>query len=139
LELVALGQLELTYQMLEAVDYGVGRQFYGRLTGSINGDRIAGDLDLTNLAVGRPDGVNVPTIRGILTTTDEATVWVEIDGIATSRETDGARVFVTSARFRTGDEHYLWLNTVLAVLEGVLNTETGVAHGELLECRPTVT
>ena len=138
MDLVQLGQLELTYQTLEALDYGVGRQFYGTLTGSISGDRLGGGLDVTNLAVGRPDGVNVPSIRGILTTRDDAEIWVEIDGIATLRQTDDARVVVTSVRFRTGDERYLWLNTVLAVLEGVLNTETGVARGQLWECRPTV-
>lgn len=76
MELVELGQLALTYQALDAVDYGVGRQFYGTLTGSISGDRLAGGLGVTNLAVGRPDGVNVPTIRGILTTRDDAQIWV---------------------------------------------------------------
>jgi hypothetical protein len=55
------------------------------------------------------------------------------------RPSDGARVFVTSCRFRTGDERYGWTNTVLGVLEGVLGTVAlgGEAHGTLYECRPT--
>jgi hypothetical protein len=62
---------------------------------------------LTNLASRRPDNVNLPTLRGVLTTDDGAAIWIELDGIATLRETDGARVFVTSWRFRTGDPHYV--------------------------------
>ena len=50
-----------------------------------------------------------------------------------------ARVFVTSCRFLTGGTRSAWLNTVVGVLEGVLDTETGTAHGRLFECRPTVT
>ena len=138
-ELGELEELEMTYQTLDVVEYDVGRQFYGTLTGSISGDRLAGDLNVTNLAVGRPDEVNTPTIRGTLKTRDGAAIWVEIDGIATLRETDDARVFVTSVRFRTGSERYLWSNTVLAVLESVLNTQDLVARGRLWECRPTAT
>ena len=44
---------------------------------------------------------------------------------------ENPRVFVTSVRFRTGSERYLWSNTVLAVLEGVLNTQDLVAWGRL--------
>ena len=67
-------------------------------------------------------------------------MWVELDGIATLRQADGARVFVTSTRFRTGDERYAWLNSVFAVLEGVLDTVQvgGKARGRLLECRAPV-
>ena len=100
MELLELGHLELTYQRLEALDYGVDRQFYGTLAGSISGHRLGGGLGVTNLAVGRPDGVNVPTLRGILTTGDDAEIWVEIDGIATLRQADDARVVVASVRFR---------------------------------------
>jgi hypothetical protein len=66
-------------------------------------------------------------------------VWVELDGVATLRPSDEARVFVTACRFRTGDERYGWLNTVHAVLEGVLGTVAvaGEARGRLFECRPT--
>jgi hypothetical protein len=99
-----------------------------------------GDVRLTNLAVRRPDNVNLPTLRGVLTTDDGAAVWVELDGIATLRASDEARVFVTACRFRTGDERYRWMNTVVGVLEGVLSSVAvgGEAHGRLFECRATL-
>lgn len=140
MELVRLATVELTYTTLEALDLGTGGQLYGTMEGSLSGDRLSGQLRLTNLAARRADGVNLPTLRGVLTTDDGGAVWVELDGIATLRLHDRARVFVTSARFRTGDERYGWLNTVVGVLEGVLDSVTvgGIARGELFECRATV-
>ncbi len=140
MELVKLASVELTYTALEALDYGSGGQLYGTMEGSLAGDRLRGTLRLTNLAQRRPDNVNLPTLRGLLTTHDGAVVWVELDGIATLRPEDGARVFVTTCRLRTGDERYGWLNTVFAVLEGVLDSVGvgGVARGSVFECRATV-
>jgi hypothetical protein len=139
-ELVDLGELQLTYTSLEALDYGSGGQLYGTMEGRLVGQRVTGSLRLTNLAARRPDNVNLPTLRGVLATDDEAVVWVELDGIATLRASDEARVFVTACRFRTGDERYGWLNTVLGVVEGVLGTVAvgGEARGRLYECRPTL-
>jgi hypothetical protein len=76
----------------------------------------------------------------MLTTDDEALVWVELDGIATLRSADNARVFVTTFRFRTGDDRYTWLNGVFGVLEGVLDSVGvgGVARGRIFECRATL-
>ena len=76
----------------------------------------------------------------MLTTEDGAEVWVELDGIATLRPSDQARVFVTTLRFQTGDERYTWLNTVFGVLEGVLDAVAvgAAARGRAFECRPTV-
>ena len=141
MELVKLATVELTYTTLEALDFGSGGQLYGTMDGSVTGDRLSGTLRLTNLAPRRADNVNLPTLRGVLATDDGAAVWVELDGIATLRPSDSARVFVTSFRFRTGHERYQWLNTVLGVLEGVLDSVGvgGVARGELYDCRATVT
>ena len=140
MDLAELASVELTYTALEALDYGSGGQFYGTMEGSLAGDKLRGTLRLTNLAQRRPDNVNLPTLRGVLTTDDGAVAWVELDGIATLRPEDGARVFVTTCRFRTGDERYGWLNTVFGVLEGVLDSVGvgGVARGNLFECRATV-
>jgi hypothetical protein len=139
-ELIELGELELTYTSLESLDYGSGGQLYGTMEGRLVGDRVTGTLRLTNLAARRADNVNLPTLRGTLTTKDNAAVWVELDGIATLRTSDDARVFVTACRFRTGDERYTWMNAVLGVLEGVLGAVDvgGVARGRLFECRPTL-
>ena len=139
MELVDLARLDLRYSSLERVQYGVGAQFYGVMEGTLHGDRLSGTLHLTNLAQGRPDGVNTPSLRGILTTGDGAGIWVELDGLATLRPDDGARVFVTTCRLRTGDLAYEWVNRTVGVVEGVLDVETGAARARLLECRPTIT
>ncbi len=98
MELVELGALELAYTSLEGLDYGSGGQLYGTMDGTISGERLSGRLRLTNLAPRRADDVNLPTLRGVLTTGDEAAIWVELDGVATLRPSDGARVFVISCR-----------------------------------------
>lgn len=141
MKLQELASFELTYRTLEMLDYRPGGQIYGAMDGFFSGDRLSGELTLTNLAVRRPDNVNLPTLRGLLTTGEGAKIWVEMDGVATLRAEDGARVFVTSIRFRTGDEHYGWVNTVVGVAEGILDSVNvgGRARGHVYECRPTVT
>jgi hypothetical protein len=140
MELVELATLTLTYTSLESLDYGAGGQLYGTMEGRLDGDDLRGSVRLTNLAPRRADNVNLPTLRGVLTTDDGATAWIELDGIATLREADRARVFVTSWRFRTGDERYEWLNTTFAALEGVLDAVDvgGQARGRLYALRATV-
>lgn len=86
------------------------------MEGHVSGDRLSGEMHLTNLAPRRSDNVNMPTLRGTLTTDDHAVVWIELDGIATLRSTDNARVFTTTFRCRTGTPEYGWLNTLFAVL-----------------------
>jgi hypothetical protein len=139
-DLVSLADVQLRYATLESVDYGAGGQIYGTMEGRLEGERLSGEIRLTNLAPRRPDNVNMPTLRGILTTDDGASIWVELDGIATLRESDGARVFTTGCRFRAGDARYAWLNTTYGLLEGVLGTVSvgGTARGRIYECRPTI-
>jgi len=138
MELVPLADVELAYVDIERIDYQVGGQFYGTLRGTLEGDRLSGSIQLTNLATARPDGVNTPTMRGVLTTPGGGQVWVVLDGIATLRQHDLARVFLTSAQLRTSEPQYDWVNTVFGVLEGVLDTDTLKAHARLFECRATL-
>lgn len=141
MDLIELADVELTYTDLLSLDYASGGQLYGTMEGAVSGQRLSGELRLTNLAPRRADNVNLPTLRGVLTTADGATVWVELDGIATLRQADAARVFVTTFRFMTGDDRYTWLNTVFGLLEGVLGSVGvgGVARAKLYESRATVT
>jgi hypothetical protein len=76
MELVPLGELELTYTSLESFDFGADGQLYGTMEGSLTGDRLNGKLQLTNLAPRRADNANLPTLRGLMTTDDGASVWV---------------------------------------------------------------
>jgi len=140
MELLLLGAVELRYTSLNVLDIGDGGQVYGEMAGSITGEQLSGALQLTNLARRRPDNINEPMLRGLLTLQDGARAWVELDGIAVLRSEDQARVFVTSFRFRTGESRYEWLNTVFGVLEGVLDVSPGggTARCRLFECRPTL-
>lgn len=141
MDLTELCEVELTYTALESLDYGSGGQLYGTMEGSLSGEHLNGSVRLTNLAPRRADKVNLPTLRGILITGDGAQVWVELDGIATLRREDNARVFVTTFRFRTGSDRYDWLNTIFGLLEGVLDSVAvgGSARGRVYACQATVT
>jgi hypothetical protein len=141
MELVELGRVELTYSTLESFDFEADGQLYGTMDGRLVGDRVSGELHLTNLAPRRADNVNLPTLRGMLVTEDGARVWVELDGIATLRPSDQARVFVTTFRCRTGDDRYAWLNSVFGLLDGILDSVGvgGQARGRAFECRASLT
>ena len=140
MKLWKLADVELRYTALASLDYGAGGQLYGIMEGSFSGERLRGTLRLTNLAARRPDNVNLPTLRGLLTTEDGVAVWVEMDGIATVRASDQARAFVTRCAFRTGDQGYQWLNTTFAIVEGVLDHVAvgGRATGELHACEASI-
>ena len=135
-----LADIELTYTSLQMLDFEPGGRIYGVMEGRIQGDRLSGSLHLTNLAERRVDNVNLPTLRGTLTTDDGAVVWVEMDGVATLRAADQARVFLTTFRCRSGDERYRRVNTLFGVVDGVLDTVVigGRARAELFECHATV-
>ncbi len=140
MELEPLCEIELRYTSIELIDYGAGGQIYGTMEGTVSGDTLRGTLRLTNLAHRRPDNVNLPTLRGVLETDDGAKIYVEMNGIATLRARDNARVFVTSLAFRTGDPRHARLNTTFGVLEGVLDNVAvgGTARGKVWECVVTV-
>src|SRR4051812_22661485 len=140
MEISALSTVVLTYTALDSLEFDGGGRLYGTMEGTLTGERLTGSLRLTNLAARRVDNVNLPTLRGVLTTQEGVDAWVEMDGIATLRPEDSARVFVTTCRVRTGDSRYAWLNTAFLLLEGVLDSVCvgGVARGELFECHATV-
>ncbi len=130
----------LVYTSRDFVDFGAGGQIYGTLEGALTGERLAGDLRLTNLAMKRPDDVNLPTLRGILTTDDGVSLYVTMDGIALARPKDGARVIAMTVMFRTGDDHYHWLNSTFIVGEAILDSGDvgGKAFLRLYACEPTI-
>jgi hypothetical protein len=79
MELVELAGLELTYTSIESLDFGADGQVYGTMDGRLVGDRLSGELQLTNLAPRRADNVNLPSLRGLLTTEDGALVRLRRD------------------------------------------------------------
>jgi hypothetical protein len=136
MEFIPLCDMDLHYTSLESLTYAAGGQVYGTMEGTVSGETIRGTVRLTNFAARRPDNVNLPALRGVLDTDDGAKVFVEMNGIATLRAEDRARVFVASLAFRTGDARYDWMNTMFAVLEGVLHS--GRARIRAYRCEATM-
>ena len=137
-----LGEMDLTYVPGTAfVDYGIGGQYYGAMEGTWHGGRIGGKVRLTNVAQKRPDNVNTPTLRGVLETADGATMFVEMNGLSQIEE--GGRVFVASLTLRTAHPSYEWVNTLFAVVEGVLHRRPRAneiqAHCRVYACDATIT
>jgi|GEM_PF-3640029 len=82
MRLTKLCEFEFQYTWTEFVDFGAGGNFVGTLDGIASGERLKGTLKLVNVAPKRPDNVNCPTIRGILTTANGANVYLEMNGIS---------------------------------------------------------
>ncbi len=131
--------MELRYTDLHVLDYGAGGQIFGTMEGTVTGERVRGSIRMVNLAPRRADNVNLPTLRGLVTTDDGAEVYIELTGIALLRPADKARVITAAVTFRTGAEPHAWLNTVFGVYEGVLDTVSagGIARGRVYQCEPT--
>jgi hypothetical protein len=120
MQTTVLADMTARYTWLEFIDFGAGGQYLGTLEGTLTGERLSGSLRMVNIPPKRPDDVNVPTLRGALTTGDGAKIFLEMNGVALLRPADQARVFTTSVVFRTGDARYAWLNNAFGVQEGVL-------------------
>ena len=78
MDLIELSEVEPTYTAIESLHYDSGGQLYGTIEGSLSGERLNGSLRLTNLALRRADNVNLPTLRGVLTTRDGAQIWASL-------------------------------------------------------------
>jgi Protein of unknown function (DUF3237) len=135
MNLSPLCEMEMDYTWTDFVDYGVGGQYVGTLEGTVKGDRLRGTLKSVNVPAKRPDNVNCPAFRGIIVTDDGAKIYFEFNGIALLRPEDKARIFTTSLSLRTGDARYSWLNEVVGVVEGILNTTTDQAIVRAFTCQ----
>lgn len=115
------------------VDGGEGRGFGGG-TGSVSGDRIQGRVRWSNFPHFRSDGVIEPDVTGVIETNDGARVLFRIGGYSLPAER-GRRV-VGPVTFVTQDDSYLWLNSVVAVSDGVLDRDLSGIRTRVYECVP---
>lgn len=139
MKLVPLCEMEMHYTWVDFVDFGAGGQYVGTLDGVAKGNRLNGTVKFVNVPPKRPDNVNCPTLRGILTTADGAKVYLELNGIALLRKSDNARIFTTSLQMRSAEARYAWVNDMFGTLEGVLNTTTEVARARAYSCENELT
>jgi hypothetical protein len=127
MKLVPLFELEFAYTVWEEVGAIVGEtgsetQAWGLAEGAVRGERVSGSHRSCNHPRRRTDNVNVPDVHGIIATDDGAKIYYHLDGYGIA--THGTRRTIGSARFRTGDARYAWLNTVVAVDEGLFTAMT---------------
>ena len=71
---------------------------------------------------GPDDQLGTLDVRFTLRTDDGAFIYVEYGGRADMR----TNLIVSTPTFQTGDERYLWLNTVQAIGAGKFNPDTGI-------------
>ncbi len=108
--------------------------------GTFAGDRLRGAvLPGADWVINRPDGVMVIDVRLPLRTDDGATIYLTYQGRfiagaeAMARFAKGALLdpadysLAITAKFECGDEHYRWLNDVVAVGTGT-QTVTGPVY-----------
>ena len=138
MELTPLCEFDFKYTWIDFVDFGSGGRYLGTLEGVAKGERLNGTLKLVNTPPKRPDNVNCPTIKGVLTTGDGARLYLEMNGIALLRPADQARVFTTSLLLRTADARYAWVNTVFGLVEGVLDAAMDTAQARAFACGNTL-
>lgn len=122
MKLKPLCRLDMTYTHLSTLSLAGGEvHMYGVLEGSVTGDWLSGTVAASNYPVGRPDGVFVPDLRGVITTPEGALLEVSMQGYGV-REAEGAGRRVTGYGFlRTEAGEYRRLNNVVAAFEGVLD------------------
>lgn len=129
MKLMPLFDLEFTYTTFDFVgpmegDKGKEDQGWGLAEGSVRGERVSGNHHSCNHPRQRADNVNLPDAHGIITTDDGAKIYYHLEGFGIA--TQGTRRTTGSARFRTGDPRYSWLNTVIAVDEGRFSGNTAL-------------
>lgn len=140
MKLIPLFELEFHYTTLEFVgpltgELGTEDQGWGLGEGAVRGARVNGSHQSCNHPRRRTDNVNLPDVHGVITTDDGAKIYYRLDGYGIA--TGGTRRTIGSARFRTGDQRYAWLNTVVAADEGLFTDMT--APIRFFECVPDET
>lgn len=99
-------------------DEGIG---YGEGHGTATG-RIEGAVVWSNYPRRRSDGRMLPNARGLITTSDGASILFELRG-RTIFGDDGLGRQNLVGWFESDHERYRWLNDVVCIAEGMIHTE----------------
>jgi uncharacterized protein DUF3237 len=131
MELKRLVDVEFRYQTMAMAGPSprAGRMF-GSGDATFSGERLEGKATWANFPRVLSDGSTRPDASGALTTPDGATVLFRVGGNGYPQ--GGRAVHVLT--FEVDDERYSWLNDVVAVGEGSVDTERGVLRMRYYEC-----
>jgi hypothetical protein len=96
---------------------------WGIGVGTVSGDRLSGRMQWSNHPARRGDGNMLPSARGIIWTPDGAEVMIEMSG-RTIFDDSGSGHQLLFTLFESADPSYTWLNDVICVAEGRIDTDT---------------
>ena len=117
------------------VPYGTQEaSLYGEGDAVFRGERLSGTARFVNHARRRSDGVNLPSVHGIIRTDDGGIVLFTLEG-RTLTPQDGKRRLLSSILFESEAERYRWLNDAVCVLEGSLRSG-GTTSTRIYRCVP---
>lgn len=136
MKLTPLADFELDYSWMEFLDFGNGGQYLAIVDGTLTGEQLSGAVRFLNVPVKRPDNVNLPALRGVLTTPTGSKVYLEMNGVSLLRAADQARVCTASVMFRSGAPAHAWLNNAFGLMEGILDASNR-ARGRIYLCENT--
>jgi hypothetical protein len=91
--------------------------------GTVTGERLSGTMRWSNHPARRGDGNMLPRARGFIRTTDDAEVMIEMSG-RTIFDDSGTGHQLLFTLFESEDPSYTWLNDVVCVSEGRIDTAT---------------
>jgi hypothetical protein len=118
LQLSYVGDFHLVrpYGNESGAGWGVGE-------GTVSGDRLCGSMQWSNHPARRGDGTMLPAVRGFIQTQDDAEVMIEMSG-RTTFDNSGIGHQMLFTLFESADPSYTWLNDVICVAEGRIDTAT---------------
>lgn len=102
---------------------------YGEGDGRVEGPRLSGSVRWVNHPHRRSDETMLPDAHGIITTEDGCVVLFSMAG-RTSWVGD-VGVQLLSVSFESEAENYVWLNSAMHVLEGVIDPEALVMRAKI--------
>lgn len=121
MQLEPLGTFDLAYDAdgltLVRPFAGHEAQGYGTGTGTFTGERISGSIRWANYPRMRDDGVLMPDVRGVISTS-AGPVLFEFHGYSVGTEHPTKRLVTSALVFRTDVEEHRWLNEAIAVHDG---------------------
>jgi hypothetical protein len=118
------------YELLHGVEAsdGADGQVFGQGTADFTG-RLAGTATWANSPRLR-EGYAFPNAHGSLVVGEDAFVLFTLTGLSSLEDGTGVHVMT----FRTEHEPYRWLNTVIAVGEGIVDVDTARLSMRYDEC-----
>ena len=110
---------------LESPFGGAEGMAFGTGVGTFSGGRLQGEARWSNFPRRREDGVFLPNVCGVLTTDDDAEVLFHFTGYSLASEE--VRRITSPVTFSAASDRYRWLNSIVAMSEGLLGIEDGVS------------